>query len=262
MISIVQTDLISTTMVTKFLLPLNLQVQQGDATAILISWSGTATIASIADTDNNVYVAGPTVSNGSGGTQLNVAVYYCISLSVNTAPFVIATITFSAQATRINAAFLDLNGATFQIQLDQSANGSASFDGGAETLTPNIPITISSPYEVLIAIVGLSSATSATPNTGWIQIPGKMTVGVFYRTMGSVTGSYTASPCTLGSMIRSAMAIIGLGTTLVVQAGNIIAPRFPDTFSPRLADYFYDSLQNDPTFVADPYGPRPFTWTS
>jgi len=259
MISVVQTDLIFTTGVTKFLLPLNLKVQERDAGVVLITWQGTSTIVSVTDTDNNTYSAGPTGSITSGGNQYNVAIFYCLSLEIFTDPFVVATITFSANANVIDAGFLDLNGATNSISIDPTATGLATFMGGSDTTTPNITVAISNPFEILISIVRAPTGGSIAPNTGWNQLSGSMgRVGVFYQTMGSVTGSYNASPCTLGSSSNSIIAIIGLGAPTLLSVGTIIAPRFPDTSSPRLADYLYDSLQGDPTFVANPIGPQPF----
>jgi hypothetical protein len=260
MISVVQTDLIVTGGVIKFLLPLNLKVQEGDATVVLVTWSGTATITGVVDTNNNLYVAGPTANIGSGASQVNVAIFYCLSVTIFTDPFIVATITFSAAALVVFAGFLDLNGATNAVALDSSATGHRSFVGGSDTTTPNITITITNPFEVLIAVVRTPGMPpTITPNSGWTEVSGSVgRVGVFYQTMGSVTGSYNASPCTLGSSVDSILAIIGFSAPTLLTVGTIFAPRFPDTSSPRLADYLYDSLQGDPTFVANPIGPQPF----
>lgn len=229
-------------------------VQPGDMIVFGLAWQGAVTISSITDTQGDSFAQLTSTSYGSGASQVNVAIWRCLSAKGGTP---VMTVTFSSAPTSPACAILDINGSTNPLSIDPTGTAVATYTGGSATTTPSVSITLSYYFEAEVAIVSAPTAASMTVSGGWTAALNTGTVGVFLKNFSDVTGARTPQPCTLNAAVSSAIASTSIASLNQAILGHLFSPLFPDTFAPRLADQLYDSLQGDPTFVADPYGPRP-----
>lgn len=228
-------------------------VQPLDGIFFAIAWEGAITIASITDTQGDQFTQLITTNYGSGASQVNVAIWQCLSAKGGTP---VMTVTFSAAPTVPACAILDINGSTNPLSVDAPATASATYTT-SPTNKPSVTINLSYFFECSFAIVFAPTAVSMAVAGGWTTALNTGTAGVFFKNFADMMGSRTPNPCTLNSAVPSAIALASVASLNAVELGHLFAPLFPDTFAPRLADQLYDSLQGDPTFVPNPYGPQP-----
>lgn len=227
-------------------------VQSTDAILVALAWEGTATLSSITDTPGDSFIQ-ILSTNYTSGSQINIAIWGCLSSKGGTP---ILTVNFSATPTAPTAAIIDVNGSTNAVSLDMGGSGTATFT----TSPPNNPIVkvhAAYSFECHIALLFAPTASSMTPTPGWTAALNSGTVGVFFKSIGDLAGVLNPHPAVLNAAVDSALAVVGLASLNESVIGYLFAPLFPDTFAPRLADQLYDSLQGDPTFVPNPYGPQP-----
>lgn len=229
-------------------------VQDEDGIFIALAWQGAVTVSSITDTQNDAFTQLIATSYGSGGSQTNVAIWQCLDAAGGTP---VITVTFSAAPTSPACAILDVNGSTNALSIDTPGTASATYTG-SPTNKPSVSITLSYYFELELSIVFAPSAVSMTVAGGWSTALNTGTVGVFFKNFADTTGARTPNPCTLSSAVSSAIVLTSIASLNPVILGHLFSPLFPDTFAPRLADQLYDSLQGDPTFVPNEFGPQPF----
>lgn len=230
----------------------------GDCFAILIAWQGVQTITAVTDSQKNSYILARAVSVGSGSTQLNGAIYYCISAK-GSKQISTATVSFSASTTILAMGMVDLNGATQPILIDPTGTASATFSGGSDTTTPNVAISLTYPGEESLAIVVCPGGNTMSSRTGWTNLlTNNLNYGFFSQSLTNNSGSFTVEPCTLSASVSSLIVTTAFAAPQFVSSGAISSPRLPDTFSPRYADDPYDSLSGDPTYTANTNGPQPY----
>ena len=224
---------------TKFFLGFKQPCSPGNSAVLCVAIEGNAVINSVTDDAGNIYTAIVQASVGSGSTQEQAAIYLANLITVESYRMSIE-LQPSTPPVRLMMALFEINGGTNAIVVD--ASGTASFAGGSETLTPNLTLTLADQFDLTIAIVAChNTGVTATPMTGWTNLSIFGLYSFCYQSMGSVDGSFLVEPVTLNNLTPAVLATVAFGSPQVVPTGVIIAPRFPDAFSPRLADYLYDS---------------------
>lgn len=232
----------------------------GNLMAVGICWQGAETIASLTDDQGNTYtLTGPVVSEGSGGSQINSAIYWGWVVNTLNASGVTITAIFSdSNATNLFIAigeFNDLTATSGSSPLDvPSVN---QYSSGTGSTTPTITTTLAVANEVLFVATYLQQNAAANP--GWNQVSANsIGQGLFFQVI-SAAGPYSAQPVTTvaAAQVMACAAFLPLSPAIPPPAAiypysPLLAPQdLQLNFSPINSMTLLQALQEIST--ANPY---------